>query len=137
MIATALLALTMAASQSKCAPSEACPLVLTDSTGSWARAVEPAQIDLSASGPLIYGLHWRTYNGTRAVATGMAEGVLAGCKTPAYECPVAKRPITVTMLHAVRGGAGKWFFSRMHVDGAVGAMGIAANESVTPRGYWG
>jgi hypothetical protein len=139
MIAAALI--MMAASKPatvlpRCTSTSVCPDVLVNGTP-YHRALKPGTIVLGAGRPQLTGLKWRAYDHTSAVATGWGEGILRSCPPPYYKCPFLKRPVTVTFLHAVRGGAGNWFYSRMHVAGNVAGIEIKANWAVDSRGFWG
>jgi hypothetical protein len=140
MIAAALILLSVltpapAAPLPACPSTSACPAVLVNGTP-YHRELKPKTIILGAGRPELTGLKWRVYNHDEAVATGTGEGVLTSCPPPYYRCPEYKRPVTVTFLHAVRGGAGRWFYSRMHVAGNVAGIEIKANWGVDAAGYW-
>jgi hypothetical protein len=119
----------------RCTSTSACPGVLVNGTP-YHRELKPAAIVLGAGRPELAGLKWRAYNHASAVATGWGEGALASCPPPYYTCPLVKRRVTVTFLHAVRGAAGNWFYSRMHVAGNVAGIEIKANWGVDSRGFW-
>ncbi|HEY3978134.1 MAG TPA: hypothetical protein VGM79_12735 [Streptosporangiaceae bacterium] len=119
----------------RCTSTSACPAVLVNGTP-YHRELKPAAIVLGAGRPELAGLKWRAYNHASAVATGWGEGALASCPPPYYTCPLVKRRVTVTFLHAVRGAAGNWFYSRMHVAGNVAGIEIKANWGVDSRGFW-
>jgi hypothetical protein len=142
MIAAALIA--MAAAQPaqpavnlpRCTSTSACPGVINDAVA-WSRQTKPKIIPIGMGDPALINLSWRIYNHTEAVATGQLEITRPGCKTPIYECPVVRRPATVTMLHARKGGAGRWYYSRMHIAANLSGSGVPANMGVTTRGFWG
>jgi hypothetical protein len=119
-----------------CASTSACPGVIVNGTP-YHRVLRPGSIVLGAGRPQLAGLRWRVYDHDEAVATGWGEGIRSTCPPPYYLCPFVKRPVTVTFRHAVRGGAGNWFYSRMHVAGNVAGIEIKANWGVDARGYWG
>jgi hypothetical protein len=139
MIAAALI--MMAASEPAtnlppCTSTSVCPNVVGDITP-WREVRKPTTIILGASRPSLTGLRYSVYDRTEAVATGTVNSIMVSCPLPSYMCPPIRRPVTVTFLHAVRGGAGRWFYSRMHVAGNLAGIGVQANWSVTSRGFWG
>jgi hypothetical protein len=139
MIAAALILLAApkpATALPKCTSTSACPGVIVNGTP-YDRVLKPGAIVLGAGRPQLTGLSWRVYNHDEAVATGWGAGILSTCPPPYFKCPFVKRPVTVTFRHAVRGGAGNWFYSRMHVAGNVAGIGIKANWGVDSRGFWG
>ena len=119
-----------------CTTTYACPGVISDDAA-WARSVKPQIIAIGAGDPALTGLRWRVYSHDDAVASGQLEITKPGCTTPVYLCPVVRRPATVTLLHAVRGGAGRWYYSRMHIAAILAGSGVPANMAVTSRGFWG
>jgi hypothetical protein len=120
----------------RCTSTYVCPGVINDSTP-WARSTKPSILPFGAGGQAaLVGLRWRAYNHPEAIATGTAEFEAPGCPLPAYECPVDHRAITITFLHAVKGGAGRWYYSRAHIAGNLAGSGIPANIAVTSGGYW-
>jgi hypothetical protein len=139
MIAAALILLSVlnpVTALPACTSTSACPGVLVNGTP-YHRELKPATIVFGAGRPEVTGLKWRVYNHTEAVATGTGVGILTSCPPPYYLCREFRRPVTVTFLHAVRGGAGNWFYSRLHVAGNVAGIEIKANWAVDAAGYWG
>jgi hypothetical protein len=49
---------------------------------------------------------------------------------------VGGREGTRVVTHAVKGGAGRWYYSRAHIAGNLAGSGIPANIAVTSRGFW-
>lgn len=143
MIATALIVMAAArpaevpaAALPRCTSSRVCPGVMTGPLN-WQRAVKPARVVLGAARPVLAGLHWTRYNASDAVATGIGDGIPASCPPPLSGCVAVGRPVTVTFTRPVKGGAGRWYYSRMHVAGNVANLGIKANWGITARGFWG
>jgi hypothetical protein len=119
----------------KCASTSVCPGVLVDGTP-YHRAVKPGTVVLGFSRPSLTGLKWRVYDHAEAVATGTVNSIATSCPPPYYRCPPVTRPVTVTFRHAVRGAAGNWFYSRMHIAGNLAGIGVGSNWGVTSRGFW-
>jgi hypothetical protein len=119
-----------------CTSTSVCPGVIVNGTP-YHRVLKPGTVVFGAGRPELTGLKWRVYNHAEAVATGWGEGILSTCPPPYFRCAFMKRPVTVTFLHAVRGGAGNWFYSRLHVAGNVAGIEIKANWGVDSRGFWG
>jgi hypothetical protein len=132
IIAAALIATALP----RCATTSDCPRIV-QYAAPWSLAAKPSEIVLGASRPILGITRWTRYNHSDAVATGWGESELPGCTQPSYLCPFGKRPATITFTRPVKGGAGKWYFSRMHVAGNVGIFGIKPNWGITKAGLWG
>ena len=90
------------------------PVVYAANADGWHAYVKPAAIYFGQGGdPILGQLHWSSWNGTSAWATGKLWAQKPGC-SPSYKCPYYSRWAGV-YLSTIRWHNGTRYFARMAV----------------------
>ena len=91
------------------------PVVFAANADGWYAYVRPAAIYFGQGGaPVLGRLHWSSWNGTGAWATGKLSAQKPACPFPRYKCPYYSRWAGV-YLNTIRSHNGIRYFARMAV----------------------
>ena len=113
----AILGLACSAAAIGAGPADAgpVPVVYSAHADGWHGYVRPAAIYFGQGGaPFLAKLHWSSWTGTSARATGKLWAQKPGCSLPSYKCPYSSRWAGV-YLTTIRWHHGTRYFARMAV----------------------
>jgi hypothetical protein len=106
------MALAGAAAVTVTASASTVPVVYAADTNAWHASVEPGRFFFGQGGaPYLTQLHWTSWNGTSAWATGKLWIQQPGC-TPSYKCPYYSRWAGI-YLNTIRWHNGTRYYARM------------------------
>lgn len=111
------------------------PVVYSAHADGWHGYVRPAAIYFGQGGaPFLAKLHWSSWTGTSARATGELWAQKPGCSLPSYKCPYSSRWAGV-YLTTIRWHHGTRYFARLAVRFWYGGK-WRWDVGWLQRGYW-
>lgn len=129
------MALAGAAAVTGTASASTVPVVYGAGAKGWHASVTPGSFYFGNGGaPYFTSLHWTSWNGTSAQATGKLWGQKPGC-SPSYKCAYSSRYVQVT-LTTVHSRNGIRYYAHIAVRFYYGGKWHVVTGWLGSNGYW-